>query len=86
MQTSPNPKAELLAAIELAGGITALAKAIGAQKGAVWAWTNRGKCPPEWCIAVETAVGGRVTRHQLRPDVFGPAPGVTPTPTEARAA
>ncbi|MCR9092352.1 MAG: helix-turn-helix domain-containing protein [Proteobacteria bacterium] len=38
---------------------------------------NRSSCarvPGEHCRAIEEALGGRITRHDLRPDVFGPAP------------
>jgi DNA-binding transcriptional regulator YdaS (Cro superfamily) len=27
--------------------------------------------PPQYCQAIETATHGRVTRQQLRPDIFG---------------
>lgn len=30
--------------------------------------------PAHHCLAIEEATGGKVTRYQLRPDVFGPAP------------
>ena len=47
--------------------------------GHVWAWMNRdGKVSELWARHVEMAVTGRVTRYDLRPDVFGQA--------EARAA
>jgi DNA-binding transcriptional regulator YdaS (Cro superfamily) len=29
--------------------------------------------PPEYCRAIEHVTHGRVTRYELRPDVFGPA-------------
>lgn len=31
--------------------------------------------PGEYCIATEQIVGGKVTRYQLRPDVFGESAG-----------
>lgn len=41
----------------------------------VWNWVKRdGKVPADYVLDVEAAVEGRVTRYQLRPDVFGPAP------------
>lgn len=32
------------------------------------------RIPPERVLAVEALVQGRVTRYELRPDVYGPAP------------
>lgn len=31
--------------------------------------------PARFCVAIEAASGGVVTRYELRPDVFGEAPG-----------
>jgi len=73
---SPNP---LQAAIDILGegGQTKLANAIGGKvkQAHVWYWLNTpgAKVPAEHCAAIEAAVGGKVTRQQLRPDVFGPA-------------
>jgi DNA-binding transcriptional regulator YdaS (Cro superfamily) len=37
----------------------------------VWNWINRDrKVPAEFVLAIERATGGRVTRHQLRPDIY----------------
>lgn len=67
-------------AVELAGGQAHLARAIGVRQQHVWNWLNRdGKTPAEHVLAIERAVEGRVTRHELRPDVFG-------VPEEGRAA
>ena len=62
-------------AVDIAGGQTALAKAIGGsvKQAHVWNWLNisKGRVPAEHCSAIELATGGLVTRQQLRPDVFG---------------
>ena len=51
------------------------ASAIGRTEGAVSHWlTGRYKVSPESAIAIEQATKGAVTRHDLRPDVFGEAP------------
>ena len=55
-------------AIKAAGGVSALARALGMNKQAVSAWR---RCPPLRASAVEAATGGVVTRERLRPDVFG---------------
>lgn len=57
-----------------AGGLTKLATALGIKPPSVAEWIKRGLAPPERCIAIEEATGGKVTRYELRPDVFGPAP------------
>ena len=52
----------------------ALGKQIGVSQQRVWAWLNKldGKVSPEFCLPIEEATG--VSRHDLRPDVFGPTP------------
>jgi hypothetical protein len=30
----------------------------------------RQEGPAEWCLAVEAATGGEITKHQLRPDLY----------------
>lgn len=55
-------------AIEVAGGQTKLARAIGATQGHVSQWLRRGKVPAEKVLLIERATG--VARHHLRPDVF----------------
>ncbi len=59
-------------AIEAAGSQLALAKALGIRSPSISGWYDRKKIPVERVIAIEKATG--VSRHELRPDVFGPAP------------
>ena len=62
-------------AIGLLGGQSALAAVCGKKQGHVWAWLHRTKrVPAEMVLTIESATGGRVSRHELRPDIFGPAP------------
>ena len=59
-------------AVCIVGGQTKLAKKLGLKQGHVWWWlnkTNRG-VPAEYVLAIERATGGKVTRHQLRPDLY----------------
>jgi len=45
------------------------------EQASVSKWINRDKrTPAQYCIAIEEATKGFVTRYQLRPDVFGEAP------------
>lgn len=46
-----------------------MAKALGISHQAVVQWR---RCPPTRAVAIEEATG--ISRHILRPDVFGPAP------------
>ena len=46
-----------------------------ATQGLISQWeSGKVKVPAERVGAIETATGGAVTRHDLRPDVFGAAP------------
>lgn len=58
-----------------AGGVTALAKAIGTAQSFVSQMKSGDRpIPPRFCIPIEEAVGGVVTRYDLRPDIFGSSP------------
>lgn len=60
-------------AIKAVGTQQNLATALGLSQGAVAQWvTGRRPIPPRQCIPIEEATGGVVSRHDLRPDVFGP--------------
>lgn len=71
------PTEALEMAVSLAGGQSALARQLATddrpiKQGHVWAWLNRDRqIPPEFCLRVEALTG--ISRHDLRPDVFGPA-------------
>lgn len=46
-----------------------------ATQGAVSHWeTNRNSITAERAAQIEKATGGEITRVDLRPDIFGPAP------------
>lgn len=56
-------------AITIAGGQSALARAIGVQQCHVWNWLNRNKkVPAQHVLNIEKATG--VSRHDLRPDIY----------------
>ena len=62
------------------GSQTALARALGVSHARVWNWLNRDdSVPAEVCRGIESATGGRVTVHELRPDVFGESEAVATT-------
>ncbi len=58
-------------AIEAAGGVRRLGALVGVTGQAVSQW---GRVPAGRVLAVEAATNGAVTRHDLRPDIFGPPP------------
>ncbi len=64
-----------------------LAKAIGVTPVLISQWgCRRRQVPAERCRAIETATGGQVTVHDLRPDVFGPPPPDANDPAPATPA
>lgn len=65
-------------AITAAGGQTRLAELLSTPYRRVLSqhitnWKARG-VPADRCLAIQTAVDGAVTCHDLRPDVFPPPP------------
>jgi DNA-binding transcriptional regulator YdaS (Cro superfamily) len=67
---------------ELVGNPSRLAKTLGVTGPTVYQWIDGSRpIPSRWCIPIEQATGGAVTRYDLRPDVFGEAPA--PSKTEA---
>ena len=63
---SPTP---LDLAIKAAGGASALSRHLKITPQAVLQWKN---APADRVLEIEKVTG--VSRHDLRPDVFGPAP------------
>lgn len=70
MSSSGSPPAEALRqATVLIGGQSQLARALGVRQSHVWYWLNRGNgAPAEYCVAIERATEGRITRQALRPE------------------
>jgi DNA-binding transcriptional regulator YdaS (Cro superfamily) len=58
-------------AADVLGGRNSLARAANVSQPAVSKWMN-GRCLPsaKAAILIELATGGKVTRVQLRPDIF----------------
>ncbi|MES1926538.1 helix-turn-helix domain-containing protein [Salinisphaera sp. T31B1] len=69
-------------AVDLVGTQSGLARKIGGdvKQQNVWLWLQRNEAPAEHCIAIERACGGKVTRYELRPDVFGDCAEVAEEP------
>ena len=60
-------------AVELCGGQAGLARRIGSSQQSVAYWLTKAVrgVPAEMVPAIEQATGFQVTRHDLRPDIFG---------------
>lgn len=60
--------------LSIMGGQSALAEKLKIKPQSVQGWVVSGKVPVKRVLAVEEAVGGQVTRYELRPDIYGEAP------------
>ena len=57
--------------IQILGSQYKVADAVGVRQPSVSHQVRHGTAvPAEWCLALEAATGGRVTRHELRPDLY----------------
>ena len=61
--------------IDVAGGVSALALKLGVKPPTVYQWkTGERKVSPRLALAIEREWPEVATTHDLRPDIFGPAP------------
>lgn len=58
-------------AIEIVGSQKILAEKLGVTQQIISYWLKHNKFPAEHVSDAEKATGGIITRHQLRPDLFG---------------
>ncbi|CUB06064.1 hypothetical protein Ga0061065_11480 [Marinomonas fungiae] len=64
-------RSHLMRAINLLGGQSALAREINSKQQNVWFWLHKsGRVPAEFVLPIERATKGKVTRTQLRPDLY----------------
>ena len=61
----------------------AAARAIGMSQQAIPRWSREG-IPPKHAVAIERVTQGRITREELRPDIFGPIEHAAPQVQETR--
>lgn len=57
-------------AVAACGGVTELARRIGAKQPRVSNWLCRGSVPAEMALPICRATAGAVTPHDLRPDLY----------------
>ena len=56
--------------IEALGGIRATARILGVAPSAAHRWKRRGYVTAEYVLRAEEACEARVTRYELRPDIY----------------
>ena len=54
----------------LAGGTTKLGEIAGVTSQCVSAWKRNGEIPLKHVMTIEKALQRKITRYQMRPDVF----------------
>jgi len=59
-------------AVATATSATAFATQLGISRQLLHMWQKNKRCPAHWALKVEAASG--VSRHELRPDIYGEAP------------
>jgi len=64
------PEKAIKKAVDLFGGQSSLARACGVKPQAVQQWVASGRCPAKRAAEIERLTLGKVTREDLRPDVF----------------
>lgn len=57
-------------ACEVVGSQAQLARLVGVRPQSVVKWRRSGRAPAERVLDIESATGGVVTRHILRPDLY----------------
>jgi len=67
---SKSPTEALAEAIDIVGGLSATARGHGIKPQAVGQWEI---CPATRVLKMEELTGGKVSRHDLRPDLYGPS-------------
>lgn len=77
------PSSGLADAVKLCGGQKQLADKIGVAQSTVWYWLGRTKkgVPAEYVARIVDATGGKISAHELRPDVFAAPRKRAPAPT-----
>jgi len=57
-------------AVACLGGQSALARSLGLTPQAVSKWCTTGRVPAKHVLRIEGFVARKVTRHELRPDLY----------------
>jgi DNA-binding transcriptional regulator YdaS (Cro superfamily) len=68
-----NTRDLLTSAVKRAGSEEKLGKALGYTQHAIWRARRVGRVSPEMASKIHDWSGGFISKHDLRPDLFGPA-------------
>lgn len=60
-------------AISIIGNVAKTAREMGVNRAAIYWWAENG-CPPDRVLKLESLTGNKITRYELRPDIYGPKP------------
>lgn len=60
-------------AVAIYGSEAKLAEAVGVSQPAINKARKRGAVSPKLALEIDRATGGEISKHQLRPDIFGEA-------------
>lgn len=76
METNFNPMQAAIEAVKrddgrFPGRRSDLARRLGVSHTAVSKWLKEGRPPAGRVLEIERATEGRISRHSLRPDIFG---------------
>lgn len=64
------PKNAIKSAIDMAGTQSELAKMIGVKQSTVSGWVKDGRCGPTHAIKIHKVFKGKISAHDLRPDLY----------------
>lgn len=67
-------KTHIKRAVEIAGSQKKLATAIGCSPNAIIEARKRGQVSWKMALRIDELSNGEISKHDLRPDVFGPHP------------
>jgi DNA-binding transcriptional regulator YdaS (Cro superfamily) len=79
----PNLKSHIERAIGHYGSQAKLAEAMGCSQQQIAYLLKASSISAEMALKIDAATNGEVSKHKLRPDIFGKAP---PIPSQGRAA
>lgn len=57
-------------AVAIVGSQSALARLLGVKPQSVSRWVQSGSAPAKRIVQIERATAGRVTRQELKPDLY----------------
>lgn len=70
-------------AVRKAGSQSAFGRLVGRNQSTINGWLKSGKVAHDAVLIVEAKTG--ISRHRLRPDIYGPEPTAAPEPLSALA-